>query len=169
MLAFGDSLTHGTGVHETQSYPAILAQLSGHRVINAGVPGEISAKGVSRLPKLLDEYHPDLLLLCHGGNDMLRQMNLQTTAANIRTMIREARERGIAVLLIGVPRPGLLLGTADFYKEIATEMHVPIEDEALSDILQRRSLKSDRVHPNTAGYRLFADMIYERLKESGAL
>lgn len=169
ILAFGDSLTHGTGARQDQSYPALLEQLSGHRVINAGIPGEISANGVLRLPGLLDEYQPDLLLLCHGGNDMLRQLNLQATANNLRTMIREAQERGIAVLMIGVPRPGLLLGTADFYKGVATEMHVAIDDEVLSDILSKRSLKSDRVHPNAEGYRLLANAIYERLRKSGAL
>jgi lysophospholipase L1-like esterase len=170
LLAFGNSLTHGTGAgSEKQSYPAVLAALSGHRVVNAGVPGEISSAGLTRLTEVLDEEQPSLLLLCHGGNDMLQKLDPHKTESNLRTMIREAQSRGIAVVLIGVPRPGLMLGTADLYKTIATDMNLPLEDEALSDILSQRKLKADPVHPNAAGYRQLAESVLALLKKHGAL
>jgi len=170
ILAFGDSLTHGTGAgSEKQSYPAVLAALSGHRVINAGIPGEISSAGLARLTGVLDEEQPSLLLLCHGGNDILQKLDLQKTESNLRAMIREAQSRGIAVVLIGVPRPGLLLGTADLYKSIAADMKLPFEDETLAEILSQRKLKADRVHPNAAGYRQLAESVLALLKKHGAL
>jgi len=169
ILAFGDSLTHGTGANESESYPAVLADLSDHEVVNAGVPGEISAAGLARLPDVLDETQPSLLLLCHGGNDMLQKLDLRQTESNIRAMVREAQKRGVVVVLIGVPRPGLLLGTADFYKSVAADMNLTFEDEALADILGQRKLKADPVHPNAAGYRQLAESVLILLKKHGAL
>lgn len=169
ILAFGDSLTYGTGAATGQSYPADLARLSGHAVVNAGVPGETSARGAARLSAVLDRVHPALLILCHGGNDLLQRLDPETTERNLRAMVREARLRGIPVLLIGVPRPGLLLRTAGFYDRIAADMQVPIDDTILASILRRGDLKSDYVHPNAVGYRRLAAAVYALLKKRGAL
>jgi len=169
VLAFGDSLTHGSGAREGESYPAVLAVLSGHEVVNAGIPGEISARGMARLPELLDQVQPALLILCHGGNDMLQKLDTAQTAANLRAMIAEAQQRGIPVVLIGVPKPGLLLGTAEFYDKVAEEMGVPIENEALPSILSKGNLKSDYIHPNAKGYRLLAEAMLKLLSKYGAL
>ena len=94
VLAFGDSLTFGTGTTPEKSYPAVLESRIGRKVVAAGIPGEVSAAGLERLPEVLDEVKPRLLILCHGGNDMLRKLNLQQAADNIRAMVRLARSRG---------------------------------------------------------------------------
>jgi lysophospholipase L1-like esterase len=169
VLAFGDSLTFGTGAETGASYPARLEALIGRRVVNAGVPGEFSGQGMSRLPTLLDRHRPDLLVLCHGGNDLLRRTGEEKTAANIRAMVEMARERGIDVVLIGVPRPGLVLEAPAFYEEIAEELLAPYEGEILSTILAERSLKNDRFHPNAEGYRKLAQAIAALLKKARAL
>ena len=169
MLAFGDSLTYGTGAEEAESYPAQLARLSGRRVVREGIPGELSAAGLARLPGALDEHRPKLLLLCHGGNDFLRRLPKQQAAENVRAMIRMAKTRGIDVLLIGTPEPGFTLTPPDFYGQIAKEFGVPYEGDALGKILKDASLKSDQVHPNANGYRVLAERIFEVLRKAGAV
>jgi acyl-CoA thioesterase I len=169
ILAFGDSLTYGTGAGEGESYPAVLEKLSGRRVVNAGVPGEISEAGLQRLPEVLDRERPALLLLCHGGNDLLRKIDQSATANNLREMIRIARSKGVPVVLLAVPAPDLSLAPPAYYGEIAKEAGTPIESKALPRILGKGGLKSDHIHPNAAGYRALAESVYDLLKKSGAL
>lgn len=169
ILAFGDSLTFGTGAGETESYPAVLSRLTGRKVVNAGVPGEVSALGVQRLPELLERERPALLILCHGANDLLRRQDQQLMADNLRTMIREARARGVSVMLVAVPFPDFSLKPPRLYDAIGGEFGIPVERKVLRQILKKSSLKSDYIHPNAAGYRLMAEALEKQLKTSGAL
>ena len=169
ILAFGDSLTYGTGAREDQSYPAQLETIVGRQVINAGVPGEVTATGRNRLSEQLDQHQPALLVLCHGGNDMLRRQDRAQTVANLKAMIDEARHRNIAVVLLSVPQLGLLIDPAPFYSEIAAAYKIPCENEIISDILATRGLKSDTIHPNAAGYKMLAESIAKLLHKSGAI
>lgn len=170
VLAFGDSLTYGTGAANKHDYPSILSRLIQREVINEGVPGEISQEGVARLSGLLDEYHPDLLVLIHGGNDMLKKIPAENTAANLSLMIDEANARGIAVIMLGVPKPNLFsLASAQIYEDIAGIKKVPVDLEALPRILSDVKLKSDLIHPNQQGYEQLAKDIEQLLVKSGAL
>lgn len=169
IVAFGDSLTYGTGAGPEQSYPVRLESLIGRKIVNAGIPGELSGEGLRRLPAVLARYRPALLILCHGGNDLLRRHSTDRTAENIREMVRLARERGVEVALIGVPQLGFLLDTAPFYGEVAEEMALPFEGDILADILTDRELKSDAIHPNAEGYRKLAHAIADLLEEAKAL
>lgn len=159
VLAFGDSLTFGTGATPQESYPAVLERLLGRSVINAGVPGETSDLGLARLPSLLAEHRPALLILCHGGNDLLQKRSQEELAANLKGMVALARSAGAEVLLVGVPAPGLLLETAPVYRRLAEELQLPYDGETLAEILQQGSLKSDYIHPNARGYALLAEAI----------
>jgi acyl-CoA thioesterase I len=169
ILAYGDSLTAGTGASEAESYPAVLAQLTGRRVVNAGIPGEVSVAGVARLPELLERELPALLLLCHGGNDLLGRQSQQAIADNLRSMITLARERGVAVVLLAVPSPDFSLSPPPLYADLAKEFGIPCEQKALARILGKSSLKSDHIHPNAAGYRQLAEAVTALMKKSGAL
>ena len=169
VLAFGDSLTFGTGAGEDESYPAELSRLIGRKVVRAGVPGEVSAEGLKRLPEALDEHEPRLLVLCHGGNDLLRRFSKQQVAANVRAMIRLAKSRGVDVVLIGTPEPGLTVTPPEFYAEVAREFGIPYESGVIGKILRDASLKSDPIHPNARGYRMLAEQVAALLKQSGAL
>lgn len=170
ILAFGDSLTHGTGARPEQSYPAVLEELSGRRVINAGVPGEMTAAGLARLPDVLEEYRPQLLILCLGGNDMLRKRDSAAIAQNIERMVRLSREQGVPVLLLGVPRPALFgLDSEPLYYALAERLQVALEADVIPEVLADNGLKADPIHPNADGYRVIAEGIYRKLQDSGAL
>jgi len=169
VLAFGDSLTFGTGAAEAESYPAQLERLIGRRVVRAGVPGEVTAQALERLPGALDEYAPRLLLLCIGGNDFLRRLGNEQAERNVRAMIELARRRGVDVLLIGTPEPGLFASPPGFYASLAKELRVPYEGEVITAVLKDTRLKSDPIHPNAAGYRVIAERVAGVLKKNGAI
>lgn len=169
VLAFGDSLTFGTGAGTGESYPEVLSGLIGRTVVNAGVPGEVSTDGLLRLHALLDREQPALLLLCHGGNDQLQRLDPARLADNLRAMIREARDRNIAVVLIAVPAPGLSLRPLPLYAGIADEFGLAADLETVADILGDRALKSDYIHPNAAGYRRLALAVADLLRAAGAV
>jgi len=169
ILCFGDSLTHGNGADPDEAYPAVLAELTGRTVINGGVPGEVTAAGVARLPGLLDEYHPALVVLLHGGNDILQRRSASEMASNLRTMAETVRSRGAAVVLLGVPQFGLLFRPPDLYADLARQLHLPYDGESLAEIERDPTLKSDPIHPNAAGYRRLAEHIYALLHAAGAV
>lgn len=169
ILAFGDSLTYGTGASSGHDYPHLLAELSRKEVVNAGVPGETSGDGVQRLPAVLDEYEPDLVILMHGGNDFLKKISGDVTEKNIDAMVSEAKRRGMRVFLLGVPEPALFfLRSSPIYEGVAEKHGIPFDVKTLPSILGDNDLKSDPVHPNDKGYRLLAERVYGVLTEAGA-
>jgi acyl-CoA thioesterase I len=169
IVAFGDSLTYGTGASEEESYPAVLEKLIGRTVVRAGVPGEVTSGGLTRLESVIEEHRPALMIVCLGGNDMLRQSQEAEIRRNLGEIIRTLKGRGIAVVLIGVPRPALISSAPEFYAVLAKEFDVPYEGNVVTDVLYQRELKSDPIHPNAKGYRKMAEAIADLLKKSGAI
>jgi lysophospholipase L1-like esterase len=169
IVAFGDSLTYGTGAAESESYPAVLAQLIGRKVVRAGVPGKLTAQGLMRLPQVIEAHQPALVIVCLGGNDMLRKLDEAQIRGNLRQIIRTIRDRGASVVLVGVPRPALLTSAAAFYGELAKEHRIPYEGKILNHIMHQLELKSDPIHPNAKGYRRMAEAIADLLREAGAI
>ncbi len=169
ILAFGDSLTTGTGAEVNTSYTAQLQRLIGRNIINAGIPGEISVDGARRLPGLLDTHKPSLVLIMHGGNDLLQKRDEQQLKDNLRRMYEAANQRNIQVVFIAVPRPGLMIQDAPVYKELADELGAQLLEGALSDLMKTDVYKSDAVHLNAAGYEALARKIADFLKLKGAI
>jgi len=169
ILAFGDSLTYGTGANTSESYPAVLAQLTGRKVVRAGVPGEVTEGGLARISEVLEAHRPALVIVCLGGNDMLHKRDEASTKANLREIIKTIKAGGTSVVLVGVPRPALITDAAPFYAEIAAEFDIPYEGKIVTDVLYQRALKSDPIHPNAQGYRKMAEAIAALLKKADAL
>ncbi len=147
----------------------MLEKLIGHKVINAGIPGEISKKGLARLPGLIEKYRPGLIIICHGANDILRKLDLTKTRNNLQQMISLAKKNNSEVVLIGVPEFSLFLSPEPMYQALAEKNQLPISNDILSEIIGNSSLKSDRVHPNTQGYQRLAQDIAALLQRSGAI
>lgn len=166
VMAFGDSLTSGYGASGEASYPATLQALIGCEVINAGISGQDTAQGLRRLPDELEAHQPDLVILCMGGNDMLRKQSEALTQKNLKEMIELSQSAGADVALIGVPKPGLLLRVPKFYETLAEEYDLPYDDSLLPHILSKNTLKSDQIHPNEAGYQLMAERIHALIQKA---
>ena len=168
ILAFGDSITYGFAARPEESYPAVLASLTGRRVINAGVNGETSEEGLARLPGLLEDDSIRLILLCFGGNDILQRRSKNRLQRNLERMISMAKAKGIDVVMIGVPEFGVFgLASLPLYEDVAGTEKIAYMPSLLPDVLGDRALKADYVHPNAAGYRLMAERIAERLQRLG--
>ena len=173
VLALGDSLTWGTGATPDSSYPAVLAGLTGWRVVNAGVPGDTSAGALARLPALLQEHSPRLVIVGIGGNDFLRRLPPAETRANIRALCQQAAASGAQVLLLGIPELSMLAAVArsladhPMYEELAAELKVPLHEGGWSSVLSDAVLRSDAVHANARGYEAFARGLAARARELG--
>jgi len=164
IVAFGNSITYGTGTDPEGSYPSVLADLLGINVINEGIPGELISQGRKRLPRVLDKYFPQLVILCEGGNDILRGRSEVEIASDLREMLQILRDRNVDVILLGVPRLDITLQPADLYRELAEEFQVLYEGKILKRILANGLLKSDQIHPNAAGYFELASTLAELIE-----
>lgn len=173
ILAVSDSLTAGFGAPKGADYPAQLAQILGHKVINGGVSGDTSAQALARLPDLLVQK-PKLVVVSIGGNDFLQRQPESGTRENIRKMVADIRATGVPAVLVAIPHftTGALLGMVSehpLYAELADELDVPLLKGAWADILGDKDLKSDAVHANAAGYRLFEERLAGFLRKLGVV
>ncbi len=165
VVFLGDSLTAGLGLDEGQAYPALLdRQLREEgkpaRVINAGVSGDTTAGGLSRLGWLLKQ-RPDLVVVGLGANDGLRALPLTEVESNLRAIILRAQAAGARVLLLGMRIPPNYGPYADqfaaIYPKLAKEMHVPLVPFLLDKVGGIRSLnQADGVHPTAKGQEIVA-------------
>lgn len=174
VLALGDSLTYGYGANPTESYPARLTELTGWAITNGGVSGDTSAQALARLPELLREHTPRLVIISIGGNDFLRRQPENETRTNIRAIIQACKAAGAETLLVGVPGVGVgaalgYPGDHPLYADLAKAENVPYYANGWSQILGKDALKSDQIHPNAAGYAEFARGLAAYLKENGWL
>jgi len=165
IIAFGDSLFAGYGLENpADSYPSKLEAAMRARginaaIVNAGVSGDTSAAGLSRLEFTLDaqEEAPEFFILELGGNDLLRGLSPEETRANFSAMLTILRDRDIPVLLMGMRAPTNYGPEfqAEFdgiYADLAAEFDTALIPFWLEDIFEDASLfQNDRIHPTAEG------------------
>ncbi len=175
VLAFGDSVTYGTGAQPGEDWPTLLAAMTGWRIVNAGVPGDTAEAGKERIRGLLGELKPALVIVEIGGNDFLRRRPAPVVREDVRSIVRQAKVAGAQVVLVAVPELSLLGALtrrpddAALYAEIGRDEQVPVIADVFSDILASPELCADQIHPNAAGYRKMAEGIAAALRGFGLL
>jgi acyl-CoA thioesterase-1 len=173
VLAFGDSVTYGTGAQPGEDYPSLLAQKTGWEIINAGIPGDTAQKAKHRLAELLEQHQPELVIVELGGNDFLRKRQASRVKQDLQSILNTSQDSGAITVLIAVPRLSLLragvgaLNDADIYAELATDTPVVLVEDIFSDVLSDAALRADPVHPNAEGYQVFTRELMKALKTAG--
>lgn len=169
LLCLGDSLTFGYGAPGA-SYPQQLEQLTGYVTKNAGINGDTAEGALARLPALLQENTPGLVLISIGGNDFLRSMPLDRTRAALKSLVQTAAASA-QVVLVAQPRPVFLsaatgsLNDHEVYAEVAKETGTPLFSDGWSYVLSRSELRSDEIHANAEGYKVFAERLAGWLRD----
>ena len=173
VVALGDSLTAGLGLQPSQAYPALLQQRidsEGLRflVVNAGVSGDTSAGGLSRLDWALDG-DVRVLIVALGGNDGLRGLDPSELRKNLATIIERAQAKHIAVVLAGMEAPpnfgqGYIVSFHQVYPALAATYHVALVPFLLQGVAGVDTLnQQDGIHPTVEGARIVADNVWKVL------
>ena len=162
-VVLGDSLSAGYGVKIQESWPSILENNLNSkgvniRIINAGISGDTTSGGLYRLPKLLKEHKPKLVILELGGNDGLRGMSIKKVIRkNLDTMIRMSLDVESKVLLIGVELPPNYGATytdnfKNMYLDLATQYNLPLVQGSIKEMVSLNLMQEDGIHPNIKGH-----------------
>lgn len=168
ILAFGDSLTQGVGVKPEDSYPSVLEKLTGLTVINAGISGETTHRGLKRFKNVIDDYNPSLIILLEGGNDILRGVSYKQIESNLEKMIGIAQASNIQLVFVAVPEKSLFSDSAPFYNSLAEKYNLVYEPALISKLMRSPAKKSDSIHFNKEGYADMAEKIFALMLDHGA-
>lgn len=174
IAVLGDSLSAGLGLAEAEAFPAVVEKLlrdAGHpvRVTNAGVSGDTTAGGLSRLDWVLTQ-RPEILVVELGGNDALRGQPLENTEANLRAIVRRAAEEGARVVLLGMDLPtnygpDYTRDFAALYERVARDEGVQLVPGFMREVgLDPSLLQSDGLHPTAEGQRRLAAALLPHLE-----
>ncbi len=174
IVVLGDSLAAGLGLAEADAFPALLERLlrdNGHavEVVNAGVSGDTSAGGLSRVDWVLQQP-TDILVVELGGNDALRGQDLENTESNLRQIVRRGSASGARVLLLGmdVPTnygPDYSLGFSEMYERIASEEGATLVPAFVREVgMDPTLLQADGLHPTAEGQLRLAEILAPHLE-----
>ena len=171
-VAFGDSITYGSGVSETNNYPTILGGMMMRTVINEGYPGAESYVGADLVQDILNAYKPGFLLILFGVNDLIMGHDEEETIGYMQYICQAAIDNktipviatltpvsgGHQIWSSGVSRLNVLI------REMAVTMNVAIVDLEVAFKWDPLYLQEDGLHPNEMGYNLMAITFYDVIK-----
>ena len=157
ILVMGDSLSAGYGIQLDESWVTLLQQElrknTKVKVVNASVSGETSSGGVARLPALLTNHQPDIVIIELGGNDGLRGHPINTLQNNIQSMITDSKTAGAEVILVGmqIPTnygPRYTKQFKEIYPKLAEKNNVSLVPFLLEGVAMNGDLlQKDGIHP----------------------
>lgn len=175
VLVVGDSLSAGYNMRAEQGWVALLAARIGkeglpHRVVNAAISGDTTQSGAGRLPRALALHRPAVVVIELGANDGLRGIPLETTRANLTTMVRASLRAGARVLLVGVRLPtnyGNAWGDKfhAMYSEIARAEKVALLPLFVDERIATGPglMQADGLHPSPAAQPLLLERVWPQL------
>lgn len=164
IICFGDSLTEGVGAEPGEEYPTVLSRLLGMRVLNAGHRGDTTARALERIHSSVVNRNPRLVILLLGGNDFLRQVPTRETRKNLKEIVRQIQDHGAMVAIAGI-KLGLFTDEyGPIFEETAAELGAIYIPQVMKGIFNDAKFRSDQIHPNSAGYRLIAERVAEKIK-----
>lgn len=165
IIAFGDSLTYGIGAKEGRKYPDHLSRMLGVPVLGRGVSGQTIAGAMPRLERDVLSENPSIVLVCLGGNDILQMRAAEDSMVQLDRMVGRIIDDGAMVVLIGVEGlPVFSTGYGTGYKELAEERGCVYVPNILKGIIGHDELMTDRIHPNSAGYKMMAEKIAKKVQ-----
>ena len=175
LLVLGDSLSAAYGLPTQAGWVSLLgerltARGLGFRVVNASISGETSAGGLARLPALLADLHPEVVVIALGANDGLRGFAFETLQANLTRMVELARASGARVMLAGVRLPpnygaSYTQGFEGVFRQVAQERAVPLAPYLLAEVAEDLGLmQADGLHPTAEAQPRILDNIWPVLE-----
>jgi acyl-CoA thioesterase-1 len=175
VLVVGDSISAAFGLDTRQGWVALLEKRLAeqgyeHQVVNASISGDTSAGGAARLPRLLAEHQPNLVILELGGNDGLRGQAPAQLQQNLASMIKQAQKTGAKVLLLGMrlpPNYGVRYTTAfaQVFASLAQEQQVALVPFFLEGVGGVPAMmQRDGIHPAAAAQPLLLENLWPVLK-----
>ncbi len=179
VLIVGDSLSAEYGLKRGSGWVALLEQRLARervpaRVVNASISGDTTSGGRSRLPGLLRQHAPAVVVIELGGNDALRGLPLEMTEQNLLAMAQAARQAGARVLLVGMQVPPNYGATytrrfSEVFERVAAAEKtalVPFFLKGIADVPEPLQwFQSDRIHPNEAAQPLMLDNVWPELRK----
>jgi lysophospholipase L1-like esterase len=167
VIAFGDSLTEGYRVGPGEGWPEQLSAIVGRPILNRGVSGNTTGDALARLERDVLAQDPRVVLVCLGGNDMLRRMPADQQFDNLRTIVRRIQDKGALVVLIGTEGFKILrrVDYGDRYEALARETGAVYVPDLMKGVLADPGLMTDQIHPNARGYAKIARRIADEAGE----
>jgi len=175
LLVVGDSLSTAYGMEVQSGWVALLGkrlkqEKLDYQVVNASVSGDTTANGLTRLPRLLAQHKPAIVIIELGGNDGLRGLSLEQMKHNISAMATKAKSRRARVLLVGIQLPpnygkSYTERFQSIYREIAAEQRVALVPSLLEGIAARNELmQPDRIHANARAQPRMLENVWAHLR-----
>ncbi|MCC2630481.1 MAG: lipolytic enzyme family, partial [Candidatus Paceibacter sp.] len=154
VIAFGDSVTVGTGTTIGRNYVQILSERTGIAIENQGISGNTTAQALARVDTDIISKDPDIVIVFLGGNDILQNIDAPITLSNIRTIVTRIQSSGAKVILVSIHDSFILDDYEEGYQDIANETGAYFVSGVLRGIIGRSEFMFDAVHPNNAGHKI---------------